>query len=90
MSREQIRAKVLQLLTQPQFTALQVDPASVRDDTSLLNDLGMDSLQILGFIVEIENAFGFRLGSGSVSLDTFDRFDRVVDVIDETQKLTQQ
>ena len=38
----------------------EIDMNSVGEDTLLLDDLGLDSLSIMLFAMEIEAAFGFR------------------------------
>ncbi len=38
----------------------EIDMASVTEDTRLTDDLGLDSLAIMLFAMEIEAAFGFR------------------------------
>ena len=38
----------------------KLDMTSVTEDTHLINDLKLDSLAIMLFAMEIENAFGFR------------------------------
>ena len=37
-----------------------IDIDSVKEDTKLVDDLGLDSLSIMLFAMEIESAFGFR------------------------------
>lgn len=50
-----------------------IDMASVTEDTTLIDDLGLDSLSIMLFAMEIEAAFGFRFTEPV-------RFERVGDV----------
>ena len=38
----------------------KLDMTSVTEETHLINDLKLDSLAIMLFAMEIENAFGFR------------------------------
>ncbi|MGM9643645.1 MAG: acyl carrier protein [Eubacteriales bacterium] len=37
-----------------------IDMQSITEDTKLVDDLGLDSLSIMLFAMEIEAAFGFR------------------------------
>jgi hypothetical protein len=41
----------------------------------------VDSLQLLDFIVAMENAFGFKARSTELTIDTFDRLGRVIDFV---------
>ena len=38
----------------------EIDMATVTEETRLIEDLGLDSLSIMLFAMEIEAAFGFR------------------------------
>jgi acyl carrier protein len=81
MNRQHIAERLLDILTADAFTSLAIDRSSVTDETSLLNDLGLDSLQLLDFVVAIEHAFNFRISSQALDLEMFDRFGRVVDFV---------
>jgi acyl carrier protein len=76
--RAQIRQRLVEVLTAEAFSAWEVDASQLRDDTSLLNEIGLDSLQLLDFIMAIERAFGFRVNGARLTIDVFDRFDSVV------------
>jgi acyl carrier protein len=81
MDRAEIRQRLLDILTSPKFHALAVDVSKVSGETSLLNEIIIDSLQLLDFIVEMEKAFGFKATAKHLNLDIFDRFDHVVDFV---------
>jgi acyl carrier protein len=81
MEREQIRERLIEILESPQFASLQVDGAKLTDETSLLNDVIVDSLQLLEFIVAIERAFGFKASSARLEIEVFDQFGRVIDFV---------
>lgn len=81
MDREEIKARLIGILTSPEFTSLQVDVQELTEDTSLMNDLMLDSLQLLELIVAMENTFGFRADTKKLALDLFDRFGHVVDFV---------
>jgi acyl carrier protein len=81
MEREEIRARVIDILTSKEFGSLQVDVTQLTEDTSLLNDITLDSLQLLELIVAMENTFGFKANTKRLDVDIFDRFGRVVDFV---------
>jgi diaminopimelate decarboxylase len=81
MEREEIRARVIDILTSKDFGSLQVDVTQLTEDTSLLNDITLDSLQLLELIVAMENTFGFKADTKRLDVDIFDRFGRVVDFV---------
>lgn len=81
MERNAIRDQLIGILTSPQFSSLNADPSKLNDDTSLLNEVMVDSLQLLDFIVAMENTFHFKARSTELTIDTFDRFWRVIDFV---------
>jgi len=46
--------------------------STVDDDTSLLHTIGLDSIQLLEFIVNIEKVMDFKIDFESLSIDDFD------------------
>ncbi|PTX58966.1 phosphopantetheine binding protein [Kordia periserrulae] len=48
-----------------------ITPADIQDDTNLTSDLGMTSLNMMYFILEIENVFGVEVDLEEVDLETF-------------------
>ena len=85
-ARGLIAERLTEILLSPRFAALGVDAAQLTESTSLLNDLLMDSIQLLDFIVEMERAFSFRASSRDLTVDVFDSFGRVIDFV---QKMLQ-
>ena len=81
MDREQIRAQLIEILTTGDFQSLRVDPSTLTDETSLVNDVILDSLQLLDFVLAIEHAFGFRATTARLNIDIFDRFGGVIDFV---------
>jgi acyl carrier protein len=81
MGRDEIRTRLLAILTSTEYSSLQVDVSGVTDETSLLDDLSLDSLQLLELIVAIECTFGFRANAKKLNIDIFDRFGRVIDFV---------
>ncbi|HVG17914.1 MAG TPA: acyl carrier protein [Blastocatellia bacterium] len=88
MEREQIRGGIVDILTSKDFSSLQIDASSIDDDTSLLNDIALDSIQILELIVAIENRFQIRINTKRLNIDVFDRFSDLVDFVDSNLKLS--
>ncbi len=89
MDRDLITKRLIDILTSPRFSDLSLDPRQLNEDTSLLNDVLIDSIQLLDFIVEMERAFGFRASSKELTIDVFDRFGRLVDFIQKSLAMPQ-
>jgi acyl carrier protein len=83
MNRDEIRSRLLEILSSGQFASLQVDVSRLTDASSLLNDIPLDSLQLLEFIVAMEKTFGFAANTKRLNIDIFDRFARVIDFVEE-------
>lgn len=55
------RAVVLQVLREKAVEMLEVSADDVQEDKSLVADLSVDSLSLVEFIMELEDAFGVEL-----------------------------
>jgi len=55
------RAAVLQVLREKAVEMLEVSADDVQEDKSLVADLSVDSLSLVEFIMELEDAFGVEL-----------------------------
>lgn len=58
-----------------------VEISEIDDNTSLIDDLEMDSIQILELIVNIEKNFDISLGNEDLSLDALENVNTIVDYI---------
>jgi acyl carrier protein len=81
MDREQIRHGLIDILRSGDQMSLQIDVSDITDESSLINDIALDSIQILEFIIAIENRFGFAIDTEEIDLDVFDRFSELVDYV---------
>ncbi len=79
MTREEVKQKILGILTSDEQMSLQIRVEEITDDTSLLTDARLDSIQILELTVALEQSFGFTMSSEELSLTLFDRFGALVD-----------
>ena len=82
MNRNSIIEKLKDILKDNQFLALKSLIDTIDDETSLINDLALDSIQILELLVSIEEKFNFSCNSSELNLDIFDRFGSLVDFIE--------
>lgn len=83
MERKEVENRIKKVLREAQFLALQELVDSITDETSLINDLSIDSIQILELIVGIEKEFGFQCQPKDLNLEIFDRFERLVDFVEK-------
>ena len=81
MDRELVKRLLLGILASPEFDPLHIEPSQITEETSLLNEIGFDSLQLLDLIVAMERTFGFRANTRHLNVEMFDRFGNVVDFV---------
>ena len=55
------RAEVMQVLRDKAVEMLEVEPDAVQEDKSFVNDLDVDSLSLVEYTMELEDAFGIEL-----------------------------
>ncbi len=88
MERHIIEDKIKNVLRENKFVVLKEMIDSIHDETSLLNDLSLDSIQVLELIVGIEKEFGFACDPGELDLEIFDRFASLVDFVSKKNEVT--
>lgn len=81
MEREDILLKLKEILSGDEGLVLEEVISDMTEETSLIEDFVMDSLQILNFIVLIENKFNFVCSENELNLDMFDRVGDLIDFI---------
>lgn len=83
MNVESAKTGLLNILSSTEFASLQIDVSQINDDTSLVNDVGLDSLQLLELLVAIELTFNFKINVKRLNIDIFDRFESLVAFVSE-------
>lgn len=81
MERQEILEQLKGILRGEQFLFLHEQIDEITEDTSLLSDLVMDSIQILELLVTVEEEFAIRCESEELSVDLFDKVSRLIDFI---------
>ena len=81
MGREEVLEKLKEILAGDEGLVLEEVISGMTEETSLIEDFVMDSLQILNFIVLIENEFNFVCSENELNLDMFDRIGELIDFI---------
>lgn len=80
MERDEIRQKIFTSLEQAHIAGL--DPSKISEDSKLKLDLGLDSVDLLEYVWQLEEAFGI-----SISDDYLGRITTVGDAIDVVAEL---
>ncbi len=67
--QQQMKEKLASILTE--ILDDTITPKDIQEETNLTTDLGMTSLNMMYFILEIENVFGVEVDLEEVDLETF-------------------
>lgn len=67
--QQQMKEKLASILTE--ILDDTITPEDIQEETNLTTDLGMTSLNMMYFILEIENVFGVEVDLEEVDLETF-------------------
>lgn len=78
------KSRLILILTAPTHMSLQLSAVDISDETSLTNDLGLDSIQLLEFCTAIEDEFKIEVAA-SIEHTTWDRFANLVALVREAR-----
>jgi len=81
MTRNDVAELIKHILKENQATALRDQVDMITDDTSLIDDLALDSIQILELIVNLEDEFNIVCDAQELNIDLFGRFGDLVGFI---------
>ncbi|MDR0305480.1 MAG: acyl carrier protein [Chitinispirillales bacterium] len=81
MKREIILQKLKDILMDDEYVVLKEMIPELTEQTSLINDLAFDSLQIMNLIVQIEKRFEFACEADEMNLDMFENVSMLIDFI---------
>ena len=82
MQKESTLERLKGVLQENQFIALKDLIPNINLETSLINDLALDSIQILDLIVQIEKEFDFSCDVNEISLDMFEKVGTLIEFIE--------
>lgn len=82
MLREEIIERINLVLKKNKFMSFMVSDIVINENTSLLDDLSLDSIQILELITCLENEFKICFEAHELSIDAFDSVEKLVNLIE--------
>jgi acyl carrier protein len=74
------RDRLIAILTSPNHMSLQLSDVEIHDETSLINDLGLDSIQVLEFCTAVEDELKIDIAE-SIQHSTLNRFADLVALV---------
>jgi acyl carrier protein len=78
------RDRLISILTSATHMSLQLSGIDIHDETSLTNDVGLDSIQVLEFCTAIEEEFKISIAE-SIEHSTLNRFADLVALVREAR-----
>jgi len=70
---EKLTNKIIKIIAKE----LDVSPKSIKEDTSIQEDLGADSLDVINIVMAVENKFNIEIDE-----DTLHQFNTVANIVD--------
>lgn len=83
MKRNEILQAIKEIFNGEDYVISAERVESITEQTSLVNDLVLDSLQILHLVVLIERKFNFTCDEEELELDLFDHVSNLIDFIEK-------
>ncbi len=86
MTRSEIKQGLIGILSSKDILGVNLDASTINDETSLKNNLKMDSLRMLNLLVAVENHFKIVVNPQNLTMKDFDRFSSLVEYIENSLK----
>ncbi|MFC1460886.1 acyl carrier protein [Verrucomicrobiota bacterium] len=80
MADETIQDRIKLVLTRDAM--VQMKPDEIESTASLINDIGLDSIQVLEFVVGLEEEFGISLEDEELSVELFENVNSIAQFIE--------
>lgn len=81
MNRSDVEKRVKIVLKKTMVVATEKQIDEICDSTSLIEDLALDSIQILELVVNLENEFNIVCEAEELNIDIFDKFGDLITFI---------
>ncbi len=79
-----VKAKIKELLAE--VTGDTALSGNLTDSSDLINEIGLDSIQMINFILMVEDEFGIEIDFENFDYTNFERFDSFCQFVSETVK----
>ena len=81
MTREQIKETINTMLKTETYMSFTNVIDEFTDDSSLIDDLALDSIQVLELIVSLEKKFDIVFDAQELNIDMFDKYGKLIDLV---------
>lgn len=83
METKEIFERLKKLLNEGKFMSIRSVSEKIDQNTSLINDLALDSIQIIELIIAIEKEFNISCDAEELNLSMFDNIDDMVKFVEQ-------
>lgn len=86
MDRNNVLDSIKSILKKSDYYFLQDVVDEITEKTEICEDLSMDSIQIMEFIVDIENFFGIRFDFSEIDANNIRTIEEIINMIANAKK----
>ncbi len=77
MTESEIENHLIKIMANTDFFSLKLDRNKINRDTAIIKDLALDSIQLLEYMVAIEQELELNLDYQDLSIEVFESFGRL-------------
>lgn len=81
MNKQNIKVEIIKIIEKIYLKGCSKKVPNINDKTQLINDLGLDSLEILMLITALEKKFNFKIPDDDLRIELFVYLESIVDYI---------
>jgi|GEM_PF-617764 len=82
-----IEKRLIDIMKNTEFFSLSLDKNAITPETSIINDLSLDSIQLLEYLVAIENNLELNMDYQDLSVEVFKNFHTLATYFYEKSKI---
>lgn len=75
--QEELMEKMIEIIKDASFFSLKLNKNEINGKTSLISDLTLDSIQLLEYLVKIEEELELNLDYDDINIEIFDSFENL-------------
>jgi acyl carrier protein len=83
MTKSEIFERIKEIFRAGRYYYLPLQVEEISEDTSVISDLSMDSIQFLEFMVDVEEVFKITLDFERLDINSIEKISGVVSLIEE-------
>lgn len=81
MNRDEIMNKLVEILKKSDYYFLQNALENITEESKIIEELSMDSIQIMEFLVDIEEKFGLRFDFNEFDANSIESIGEIINIV---------